>query len=482
MTGRHPPGSHAHNCHPDIPTRNGFSCKRGATIATLALSVTLPTLLRADQGDEIKQLREEIHVLEQKLIALERMQEVRDEAAAAVPPAPTVSVSDKGFTLASADGANSIKLRGLVQLDSRLFFGDGGQGIMNDGFVLRRARIISEGTFARNFSFLIVPEFSGSSAGIVDAIMGLTISPELQFKVGRLKPPVGLEQLQSDSWTFFSERSIVSNLVPNHDLGVLANGDLLGGALNYSAGVVGGVADGANTTNTSFDTDPDLVARIIASPFRNDTGSPWRGLSFGVAGNLGREKTAAGRTAGYKTDGQQTFFSYNTATIADGASWRVSPQFDYRNGAFGALGEYVLSTVNLRSGATGLKAGLQNKAWQLAAGYVLTGEDSSLAGLTPRANFDFSNGTWGAFEIVARYAGLKIDDAAFPLCASTAANADDATSFGLGVNWYLSKAVLLRMDYYQTKFGFPSGAPAISAAPILRQDEAALFTRFQVSF
>ena len=36
-----------------------------------------------------------------------------------------------------------------------------------------------------------------------------------------------------------------------------------------------------------------------------------------------------------------------------GQSWRVSPQFDYRNGSFGAIGEYVLSTVNVRPSATG---------------------------------------------------------------------------------------------------------------------------------
>ncbi|MES1195239.1 MAG: porin, partial [Opitutus sp.] len=241
---------------------------------------------------------------------LARQVELREEAAtAAAPTTPKITVTDKGFTLASADAANSIKLRGLVQLDSRIFLNDGNV-LANNSFILRRARIISEGTFAKNFAFQVVPEFGGGSPAIVDANLSWTVAPELQFKFGRFKSPVGLELLQSDSWTFFDERSIVTNLVLNRDLGVLVSGDVLGGKLNYTAGIVGGVADGAQTTNSDFDNEKDLVGRLWASPFKDDAGSFAQGLSFGVSGSYGREKTTAGRTAGYKTDGQQTFFSY----------------------------------------------------------------------------------------------------------------------------------------------------------------------------
>jgi phosphate-selective porin OprO/OprP len=448
--------------------------------ALVLLSVLAPRL-RAAESDDLKQLRDQIRALEQKLLVLERKQEIRDEAAAAAAPTtPKITVNDKGFTLASADGANSIKLRGLGQLDSRLFFND--NGIVNNAFVLRRARLITEGTFAKNFSFQFVTEFGGSAVSILDANLGISVNKALQLKFGKFKVPIGLELLQSDSWTFFNERSIVTNLVPNRDLGVQAGGDLFNGTVNYTVGVFGGVADGASTTNTDFDNEKDVVGRIFASPFRNDAGSPLQGLSFGIAASQGREKTASGRTAGYRTDGQQTFFSYAATTIADGPSWRVSPQFDYRNGSFGAIGEYVLSTVNVRPSATGAKAELKNKAWQFAAGCVLTGEDSSYNGVSPKTNFDYANGTWGAFEVTGRYASLKVDDAAFPLFAAVATNAKEATSFGLGLNWYLSKSVAFKFDYYQTKFDFAAGAPAVPAAPVLRQDEKTLITRFQVSF
>jgi phosphate-selective porin OprO/OprP len=455
-----------------------FSFLRASLLAALLPSAAL----RAQPADrtELQALREQVQQLEQQLKVLSRQLEIKEEAAAAA-PAPKITLNDKGFTLASPDGANAVKLRGLVQLDSRLFFNDGG-GIANNAFVLRRARIISEGQFAKNFGFQLVPEFGGSSVSILDANFTIAVAPALQLKFGKFKAPIGLELLQSDSWTFFDERSIATNLVPNRDLGIQASGDLFGGRLTYQAGVFNGVGDGGSSSNADFDNEKDFAGRLFATPFKDVAGSPVQGLSFGVGGSIGREKTASGRASGYRTDGQQTFFAYNSAVVADGRNWRIAPQLDYRLGSFGALGEYIVSAINARPTATGPKTELRNKAWQLAAGYVLTGEDSSYNGVVPRTNFDPAAGTWGAFEVVGRYARLEVDDAAFPAFASAASNANSARSLGVGLNWYLAKAVAFKFDYYQTKFGFNAAAPAIPTPQVLRQDEKAFISRFQLAF
>ena len=390
-------------------------------------------------------------------------------------------MTDRGLAIASPDGANVLKVRGTVQLDSRLFFNDGG-GVANNSFVLRRARLITEGQFARNYSYQILTEFSGGSVSVYDANLTVALTPALQFKFGKFKVPIGLELLQSDSSTFFNERSLVTNLVPNRDLGIQAQGDLLDGRVSYQAGVFGGVPDGAITTNTDFDNEKDGVLRITAAPFKSDIGSPLQGLSFGLAGSSGREKTVAGRTAGYRTDGQQTFFSYNSSTIADGRTWRLSPQFDYRNGSLGIMGEYVVSTVNIRPNAVGPKSAARHRAWQLALGYVLTGEDSSYNGVVPHDNFDWSAGTWGALEVVARYAQLELDDRVFPTLAAVSGNADAANAAGVGLNWYLAKAVTFKFDAFKTKFGFSPATNLALLPQILRHDENAFISRFQISF
>ena len=105
------------------------------------------------------------------------------------------------------------------------------------------------------------PEFGGNSAAGGEAA-GLHSRCEhrhrshaflaLQLKFGKFKSPVGLELLQSDSWTFFNERSIVTNLVPNRDLGVQAAGDVFGNTLNYTVRVFNGVPDAANSGNAGL--------------------------------------------------------------------------------------------------------------------------------------------------------------------------------------------------------------------------------------
>jgi phosphate-selective porin OprO/OprP len=446
-----------------------------------ALIAGLSWLRAADDSDaEIKALREQIRLLDRRLHQLEQKQQLKEqEATAAAKAAPKISLTDKGFTFASGDGANSVSIRGLVQFDSRLFFDDGG-GVVNNTFVLRRARPIIEGVFGKIYTFQFVPEFGGTGApSILDANLGVALSRAAQFKFGKFKAPVGLELLQSDSWTFFNERSLATNLVPNRDVGAQLGGTLQDGAIAYAAGIFNGVADGASSTNADFDNDKDVIARLYLQPFKAAAGSALQGLAFGAAASLGREKTASALTAGYKTDGQQTFFKYRSTVVADGQAWRFSPQAEYRHGPFGIVGEYVVSAVNVRPTAAGARIALRNRAWQLAAGYVLTGENSSATGVVPSRPFNWESRTWGAWEIAVRGASLKIDNQAFPLFADPATSASEATSFGLGVSWYLSKTVRTTFDYYRTRF---ANEVARSSTPILRQDEQAFITRFQVSF
>jgi phosphate-selective porin OprO and OprP len=223
-----------------------------------------------------------------------------------------------------------------------------------------------------------------------------------------------------------------------------------------------------------------VEARVFSQPFINAKDSFLNGLGAGISGSFGREKGAAALTAGYKTDGQQTFFTYNSTVVADGQAWRVSPQAYYFHGPVGAMSEYVVSTVNVRPTATGVNSQLENKAWQTEVGYVITGEDATYAGVTPAEPLSWTNRTWGAWQVVARYADLKIDPNTFPLFASTATNAKQASAWGAGVNWYLTKAVRISQDFFDTHF--TKGGTATPTTQILRYNEKALITRVQIAF
>jgi phosphate-selective porin OprO/OprP len=128
-----------------------------------------------------------------------------------------------------------------------------------------------------------------------------------------------------------------------------------------------------------------------------------------------------------------------------------------------------------------------NTAWQVEASYFLTGEENSfkatsLKHVIPWHRFAPGDGGWGAFEVVARVQQLTLDNNAFQRYGgssfATAGSAQAATSWGVGVNWYLNANVKLNLDYESTTFsGGTQAAGATSSTP-----EHVILSRVQFSF
>ena len=359
-----------------IPQRSPRALR--SILGALAITAALPATSCANEADEINQLRAEIRLLEQKLNALEQREELREEAATpprpqAQAPAPIrvptsrITVDDTGFNFSSADGQTFINLHGLVQGDSRWFFDN--HGIANNNtFVIRRARLIYEGAFDKIFTYQIVPEFGGGATGtsnapiIYDANLGIAVTPEFQIRVGKFKSPLGLEMLQNDAVLLFNERSLATNLVPIRDVGAVFAGSLFGKTLSYTAGAMNGNADSAYTNNTDTDNNKDFVARLFLTPFAGEAESALQGLGFGIAGSDGIENKTGSLTTGYKTDGQQTFFTYKSAVLPEGSEWRLAPQANFYHGPLSLQAEYTVSAVTALVGHSQGQAAQQGVA------------------------------------------------------------------------------------------------------------------------
>ncbi|WP_298433472.1 porin [Geobacter sp.] len=411
-------------------------------------------------------LEERVKELNQKVLDLEKR---RQEDDAKAKDAPMVGAGEDGFFLRSASGDFQLKLRGYVQTDGRFFLEDDRKPAI-DQFLLRRVRPIVEGTMYRYFDFRIMPDFGGGKVELQDAYLDIRYWSQAKLRAGKFKGPVGLERLQSGTDLLFVERALPTNLVPNRELGFQLHGDLLGGALSYAVGVFNGVADGASSDGDSGD-DKEFEGRLFAHPFRNSAITPLQGLGLGVAGSYG---TTDGTLPGYKSPGQNTFFSYKTGSTASGIHYRIAPQGYYYQGPFGIFGEYVVSSQDVRNGAEGKE--LHNTSWQVAASYVVTGDKASYKGVVPKQKFDPRNGAWGALEIAARYAELSVDRDAFPIFADPASAARKARAWGVGTNWYLNKSVKIVLNYEQTAFdgGAAGGAD--------REDERVVLSRLQVAY
>jgi len=417
--------------------------------------------------------------LEQNQKVMQRQLEIeREQAAEKAKTAPLVTASAKeGFSLKSPDGEFSLRLRGLLQADSRVVDGRDDPKASDATFLLRRARPFFEGTVFKDIDFRIVPDFGEGKAALQDAYLDFKYIPEAKLQVGRYKVPFGIERLQSNADTLFTELALSGNLTPNYDLGITLHSEsLLDGKLSYAVGVFNGAVD-----NGSIDSDVDgnkeLAARVFATPWKGGGIALLDGLGIGFAATAGDKEGDATRgqyLPSYKTPGQQTFFKYRDDAFADGVSIRYSPQVYYSYGSFGLLAEYIVSSQDVTRGANSDE--LQNTGWQVAASYVLTGEAASYKGVVPRKVFNPAANTWGAFEAVARVSQLDVDEDAFPTYADPAKYAESAKAWGLGLNWYWNKNVKWMFDYRHTAFdGGETGGRD-------REAEDAVLIRAQLAF
>jgi phosphate-selective porin OprO/OprP len=411
--------------------------------------------------------------------------------------APAIKAAAEGVYISSGDTDFSLAIHGVLQADNRSFFGDGGiKG--NDGFLLRRARPILSGTLFRDFDFLVVPDFGGNSVTIQDAYLNYKYAPWLQLQAGKSKVPVGLELLQSDPNTLFNERALPTALVPNRDIGFQLRGEIAAGIASYSAGVFNGVGDGRSTVGVDFDDNREVAARLFFQPFKKSDWDALQGFGFGIGASYtstsdtnSLPSTTGGRSPGYFTDGQQQFFAYNPAAIGGtnpvvvpgGDHWRLAPQAYYYWGPFGLMGEYVVSDQRLKRMVVGsATTEIQNTAWQITGSWLLTGETASYGAVMPIRPFRPQEGRWGALQVIARYACLNVDNAAFPLFANPATSASAAHAWSAGLNWYLNRNIKLGASYSHTEFSGGGGGGTSAPATITRQPENVFFTRLQLAF
>lgn len=450
------------------PTSTSASTTTTTTSAASASGVTQQSTT-TDPEARIKQL-------EDRLAAIEKA-ETKNKAAAAA--APTVTATRDGLNIRSADNAFSFRLRGYVQSDARFFGANGPVSPGASTFLLRRVRPILDATAYTYFGLRIMPDFGQGTVVLYDAYAEAKPNAALNLRLGKFKPPIGLERLQSATDVRFVERGLPTSLVPNRDVGAQLYGDLAAARVQYQVGVFDGAPDAA-IVDGDPSTGKDVAGRLFFRPFATNASGP--DLGVGIAGSSGTEQgtlTATGLPS-YKTTGQLSLFRYRAdgtaanTVLAEGKRTRVSPQGYFYAGPVGVLAEYVRSTQNVRRATT--TGTLTSQAWQVSGGWVLTGERESYTTISPDHPLDGTKtGGLGALELVARYGVLQTDPSAFPVFADPATQPRRARAAGVGLNWRLTRGILFATNYERTQLDGPDAATA-------RSTEHAVLTRLQLGF
>jgi phosphate-selective porin OprO and OprP len=414
-------------------------------------------LLRGDRQTHPPSLRQRWRSGTESTAALAIVFAIAGAAAAQTPappsaPAPTsppvVAGWNEGFFIQTPNGDNRLQIGFVVQADGRFSLDD--PLPITNTFVLRKVRPTFTGRVGKYIDFKVMPELAGSAL-ILDAYFDIRFSPKLRLRSGKDKTPIGYELLIGDAFLIFPERSIVSLLVPNRDVGFQAQGDLAWGKLLYSAGVFNGnPADGTNTiADVDTNNSKDLAGRIVVLPFKSakTPAHAFANLGFHLGGSTGTE---TGALPSYRTSAGQTYFSFPTTTTADGRRSRVSPAVFLYVKRFGGFAEYARTTQDIVT--DGVPRTITSQAWGVTASYVLTGEATSDRGVRPKAPFDPAAGTWGAVQLAARYAELTLDEELFTSGIAAASASRTAQQLTLAANWFLNNYVKIYATYERFSF------------------------------
>jgi phosphate-selective porin OprO/OprP len=496
----------------EVKMKVGFKLSSAVWLALFANAA----LADESNDEKINRLQQMLQAQQKAMLEQQWQIQAMSDELKALQQKPTVIANEKdGIGLKSSNNDFTIKLHGLVQADYREV--DANNAVAsNDGWMIRKARPWIEGTLFGWIDYRLTPEFATTTSNVatnssstltsvngkttlgtpevIDAYFDAKFQPWFKLRVGKFKPFVGLARLQSDVDGKFLEQSFVTaNLLPQRDVGAAIFGDLYDGKLSYALGYTNGVIDGGDqSVALDNNNDKEISARIFAQPFKGD-GGILSGLGFGVAGTTIDQKGSATSTQlpAYRSFSQLNFFSYNSASVADGRRTRISPQMYYYKGPFGLMAEYATEDQGLTNGAN--HATLTHDAWQTTFSYLITGEDASYGGVKPKEPYNPKGAGWGAWEVVARFSGMNLEDDTFigtnsaTRFANINTSAKSANAWGLGVNWYLNNNTRFVMDYETTSFDGGGGTATFNAAGAItklvdRPDEHVMIGRLQVSF
>jgi phosphate-selective porin OprO/OprP len=284
--------------------------------------------------------------------------------------------------------------------------------------------------------------------------------------------------------------------------------------LSYQVGVFDGSRNNGNIDSDTNDSK-EFQGRIFAHPFLHSGIEPLEGLGLGIAGTWGQPNDDQLST--YQSPGLNNIFTYASAARADGTHYRVYPQGYWIWGPFQLVGEYALSNMDLANQATvngqtvnKYTTNVNDQAWNVTVSYMLTGEENvflrqgikprhpfdPMYGIRPDRPFNPAEGHWGAFQVAARWSYLDFDNGVFENVGAAAKpnypfadprkSVSNATTWALGINWWLNPNVKLMADYSQTAFADGAGSfdskGALTPDIFSRETEKVWQTRVQLAF
>jgi phosphate-selective porin OprO and OprP len=391
--------------------------------------------------------------------------------------------------LATADGRFTANIRAIVMMDAGKYFQDDNLPAavvgrdLNEGVNFRRARIGFDGKLFRDFDYALVYEFGSSGAEdpgrLYEASLTYTALKPWRIKVGAFEPNIGLAAAVSTSQMPLMERpspaEIARNLAAGDSRvavqfggnGVWGEGDtgvasrwFLSTA--FTGNTISTISSAGSATTQPFDEQTAWIGRVAVAPFAS---SGWQGHLGANYQYVVQPNDATGGAAGVRYPIQ---LRDRPELRLDGTRLIDTGAIDARHATV-LGGEAALQVRNLMIEAEAFRMRIDRRqtgaatlpdpkfsSWYVQGSWVLTGETRPYNPVearfdAPKQNYNFNPeaGTWGAFELAARYSFVDLDYRAGVAGAPVAGavRGGEQRILTLGFNWYLNPAMRMMFDY-----------------------------------
>lgn len=407
---------------------------------------------------------------------------------------PVVTIANGRPTIASADGAFTASLRGVVQFDAASYLDDGDDAVpggasatnddLNSGTNFRRVRLGLEGAIGRDWLYNLTAEYGGSATESTQLNQAWIeyggwrpFGTQVRLRTGAFAIPVNLEDATSNTESLFIERGSSAEIVRS-----IAAGDGRVGFAAYANGdrwsAVAGLTGERVNQSGNFDEQSGYVARFAFLPIRSSDYALHLGVN--ASGVLETSDTNAG-----------TATTEKAFTLADYPELRVSSQ-QLASVAFAAdtidtidhygleLGGFwrnfyaAAELVEINVDRLGAATDPEFDGWYVQGAWTITGErrawnaaSGGFQGIRPTNNFSLADGHWGAWEVAGRYSSLNLND------PGAGVSGGDQTISTLGLNWYPHRSVRFILEGQNVEVDFPGATTDVEFQAIALRSQVA---------
>jgi phosphate-selective porin OprO/OprP len=448
------------------------------SLLTALFVYPMTTIAKEDKNKSLNETLLEI-LKEKKIIEKEEYEELKKQAQdeEAAKNAKASAGFKKGFFIESADKQSRMKFDGRFHGDFKRYLGDQPD---HASFFVRRARLCVSGTVYKDYDFRLEPEFGKGDPRLNDGFMNIRHFPQAQLMFGQFKIPFSMEELHSDNWIDFIERSVANKLAPSRDVGVMLHGGIQDELLYYQLGLFNGYQ-----YNQASDPDggKDIAFRLVIAPFKKSGLKPSEGLRIGTAFTYGRVNLSGDEwwnSGDFKTAAGTKYLDMESVR-QDGYRLREGLELYWDWGETALKAEYMIVKLD------GVKRGNLEDDFDLKGGYIsishcLTGErfvykKGKPGRIIPLRNFESGSEGLGAWQMGARLEFLDAEQGLLDLgYVDSSLYTNKAAGFTIGLNWYPNEIIRFMFNFNHIRFG-----DSITIRGKTFADEDVILGRFQVA-